>query len=125
MEKLLAGLQNVFVFLDDVLVSGCDEVELLKTVEEVLRRFQDAGVKPMSWIPGAERQPSGLAAPWCWSALWLRRRLACRYAAGHCPGLARRRRGGGAACVPCRRRRAGGLCSAARGPPSRVSRPRR
>ena len=45
MEKLLVGLPNVFAFLDDVLISGQDDAELLKMVEEVLRRFREAGVK--------------------------------------------------------------------------------
>ena len=45
MEKLLAGLPNVFIFLDDVLVSGGNEEELLSRGEEVLRRFRDAGVR--------------------------------------------------------------------------------
>ena len=45
MEKLLAGLPNVFAFLDDVLISGRDEEDLLRMVKEVLHRFQEAGVR--------------------------------------------------------------------------------
>ena len=45
MEKLLSGLSGIFIFLDDILVSGRDEAELQSRLELVLQRFQDAGLR--------------------------------------------------------------------------------
>ena len=45
MEKLLSGASGVFIFLDDILVSGRDEDELVSRLEQVLQRFQDSGLR--------------------------------------------------------------------------------
>ena len=45
MEKLLAGIDNCFIFLDDVLLSGRDEDELVGRLEQVFQRFKEGGLK--------------------------------------------------------------------------------
>ena len=40
-EKMLVDLENVIVFIDDIFVSGKDEKEHHKNLEDVLRRIQD------------------------------------------------------------------------------------
>ena len=44
-EKVLQGIPDVIVFLDDVLVSGKTQDEHLKTLEKVLCRLENAGLK--------------------------------------------------------------------------------
>jgi len=44
MESLLGGVPNVVVYLDDILVTGVTEVKHLAALEEVLKRFQAAGL---------------------------------------------------------------------------------
>ena len=44
-EKVLSGMPSVAVYLDDILVSSRSEEEHLKTLDEVLRRLQEAGLK--------------------------------------------------------------------------------
>ena len=44
-EKVLQGIPNVIVFLDDVLVNGRTVEEHLVTLEKVLSRLEDAGLK--------------------------------------------------------------------------------
>lgn len=43
MEKLLAGLNGVVVFIDDILMTGKDEIEHMNRVREVLKRLNDSG----------------------------------------------------------------------------------
>ncbi|KAL5506337.1 hypothetical protein EMCRGX_G007955 [Ephydatia muelleri] len=45
MESLLAGIPNVSVYIDDLLVSGSMEEEHLHTLEAVLDRLSNAGMK--------------------------------------------------------------------------------
>ena len=45
MEGLLGGLKGVFVYLDNVLVTGITNEQHLKTLEEVLWSFEEAGVR--------------------------------------------------------------------------------
>ena len=45
MESLLQGIPNIAIYLDDILISGTSEEEHLKTLEIVLGRLQDAGLK--------------------------------------------------------------------------------
>ncbi|XP_043217369.1 uncharacterized protein LOC122379303 isoform X7 [Amphibalanus amphitrite] len=45
MERLLAGVPGAFIYLDDILLCGHDEDELLQRLERVLRLFQEAGLK--------------------------------------------------------------------------------
>eukprot|EP00731_Ephydatia_muelleri_P004047 Em0002g223a len=45
MESLLAGIPNVSVYIDDLLVSGSTEEEHLHTLEAVLDRLSNAGIK--------------------------------------------------------------------------------
>ena len=44
MEGLLGGLRGVFVYLDDVLVTGPTDEQHLRTLDEVLRRFEEVGL---------------------------------------------------------------------------------
>ncbi|XP_043225249.1 uncharacterized protein K02A2.6-like isoform X2 [Amphibalanus amphitrite] len=44
-EKVLSGMPSVAVYLDDILVSSRSTEEHLKTLDEVLRRLQEAGLK--------------------------------------------------------------------------------
>ena len=44
-EKVIQGITNVIVFLDDVLVSGKTHSEHLYTLEKVLSRLESAGLK--------------------------------------------------------------------------------
>ena len=41
MSHILAGVGNIFCYLDDILVFNTSEAEHLKTVEEVLKRLND------------------------------------------------------------------------------------
>ena len=45
MERLLQGIPNVSVYLDDILITGKSNEEHLKTVEEVLARLEKAGLR--------------------------------------------------------------------------------
>ncbi|XP_042601491.1 uncharacterized protein K02A2.6-like [Cyprinus carpio] len=45
MENLLQGLPSVAVYLDDIILMGTDEAEHLSTLDEVLRRLKDAGLR--------------------------------------------------------------------------------
>ena len=45
MEELLQGLEGVVVYLDDTLITGGSRKEHLQHLEEVLKRFQDAGLR--------------------------------------------------------------------------------
>lgn len=45
MDKMLAGMSNVAAYIDDIFVSGKDELEHNKNLHEVLRRIQDYGFK--------------------------------------------------------------------------------
>nr|XP_037290929.1 uncharacterized protein K02A2.6-like [Rhipicephalus microplus] len=45
METLLRGIPGVIPYFDDVLIAGASGQELLSRLREVLRRFQDAGLK--------------------------------------------------------------------------------
>ena len=45
MERLLAGIPGIFIYLDDILLSGRSDDELLVRLEQVLQVFQEAGLK--------------------------------------------------------------------------------
>lgn len=45
MESLLGSISGVVVYLDDILITGPTEQEHLDTLETVLQRLQDAGLK--------------------------------------------------------------------------------
>ncbi|KAL3179605.1 hypothetical protein MRX96_037985 [Rhipicephalus microplus] len=45
MKTLLRGIPGVIPYFDDVLIAGASGQELLSRLREVLRRFQDAGLK--------------------------------------------------------------------------------
>ena len=44
MENLLRGIDKVVVYIDDILITGTFEEDHLSTLEEVLKRLQDAGL---------------------------------------------------------------------------------
>ena len=51
MENLLRGVPNVYVRIDDILVSGKTREEHLKTLQTVLAGLKEAGVKLMAcWL---------------------------------------------------------------------------
>ena len=45
MESVLQGIPRVVVYIDDILVTGRDEQEHLATLEEVLQRLEEAGLR--------------------------------------------------------------------------------
>ena len=45
MDNLLQGLDHVTVYIDDILVTGKTEEEHLRTLDEVLTRLENAGVR--------------------------------------------------------------------------------
>ena len=45
MENLLQGIPKICVYLDDVLVTGCSHEKHLDSLNQVLRRLSDAGMK--------------------------------------------------------------------------------
>ena len=45
MEGLLANIEGVVVYLDEVLVTGSTEDKHLAALETVLKKFEDAGLK--------------------------------------------------------------------------------
>lgn len=44
-EQLIGGLDNCACFLDDIIVTGSNDEEHLKTLEQLLKRFQDTGLR--------------------------------------------------------------------------------
>ena len=44
METVLQGLPGVFVYLDDILITGASEKELLEHLKLVLQRLEDVGL---------------------------------------------------------------------------------
>ena len=48
MEGILRGLENVCVYIDDILVTGASEQEHLHMLDEVLTRLGEAGLK-LKW----------------------------------------------------------------------------
>ena len=44
-ESIVAGIPNVLVFLDDILITGKTPVEHQQNLYEVLRRLEKAGLK--------------------------------------------------------------------------------
>lgn len=45
MENILQGLPQVFIYLDDVLITGSTEEEHLSYLEQVLKRLEQAGLR--------------------------------------------------------------------------------
>ena len=45
MEKILQGIPNTTCYLDDVLITGCDDKEHLETLQKVLERFCQWGLR--------------------------------------------------------------------------------
>ena len=45
MDNLLASIPGVAVYLDDISVTGVTELEHLKSLEEVLRRLGQSGLR--------------------------------------------------------------------------------
>ena len=45
METLLQGIPHVTVYLDDILVAGENEADHLQTLEKVLQRLAEAGLR--------------------------------------------------------------------------------
>ena len=45
MERVLQGIPNVIVYLDDILVTGKTESEHLNTLSQVLARLEKAGLR--------------------------------------------------------------------------------
>lgn len=45
MEAVLKGIPKVVVYLDDILLTGKDDMEHLRTLEQVLHRLEEAGLK--------------------------------------------------------------------------------
>ena len=44
MDSVLAGVDNVFVYMDDILVYAKDQKSHLETIEEVIKRLDRAGL---------------------------------------------------------------------------------
>lgn len=44
MESILQGIPQVFVYLDDILITGRTESEHVRQLEEVLTRLREAGL---------------------------------------------------------------------------------
>ena len=45
MDGLLQGISGTVVYLDDILITGASEEEHLRSLEEVLRRLERAGLR--------------------------------------------------------------------------------
>lgn len=45
MENLLKGIPLVAVYLNDIMVSGVDEADHLRNLDEVLCRLEEAGLR--------------------------------------------------------------------------------
>ncbi|XP_060804322.1 uncharacterized protein K02A2.6 [Amyelois transitella] len=45
MEKILLGAKGVVNFIDDVLVTGCNDEDHLNNLKEVLKRFKEVGIR--------------------------------------------------------------------------------
>ena len=45
MDQILQGMEKTICYLDDILVTGSNETEHLKTLEEVLQRLHSYGIK--------------------------------------------------------------------------------
>ena len=45
MERILQGIPNVLVYIDDILVTSKNEAEHLATLEQVLKRLKEAGLR--------------------------------------------------------------------------------
>ena len=45
METLLHGIPDVIVYLDDILISRATEAEHIQSLEEVLKRLSEAGLR--------------------------------------------------------------------------------
>ena len=45
MDQILQGVEKTICYLDDILVTGSNETEHLKTLEEVLHRLHNHGIK--------------------------------------------------------------------------------
>ena len=59
MENILQGINHVCVYLDDILVTGATEQELLQNLDEVLSRLETAGMRLKYYkyafsLPGVE-----------------------------------------------------------------------
>ena len=44
MESLLQNIPEVIVYIDDILITGKNDEEHLKSLETVLKRIQDVGI---------------------------------------------------------------------------------
>ncbi len=45
MDTILQGLPHVVCYIDDILITGVDEEEHLRNLEEVLKRLQQHGIR--------------------------------------------------------------------------------
>ena len=44
MDTILQGISHVVCYLDDILITGADDQENLRNIEEVIKRFQYYGI---------------------------------------------------------------------------------